>query len=105
MDKFDYQKKAKRLSVLLLILFVPVYVYSGFRRFSVPNNQEVLDWYGIVAFAFILVVVYPILCRINKYAQLGELNQLNKLSKLLILLVRGILVLAPFAFALTYIMF
>lgn len=105
MDKFDYQKKAKRLLILLIILFIPLYIYSGFQRFSVPNNQELWDWHGIAAYALILVVFYPVLHRINKYAQLGEMNQLYKLSKLLILMIRSILILAPFAFVLTYIMF
>ena len=105
MDKFDYQKKAKSLFVLLLILFVPVYIFSGFRRFSVPNNQEVWDWYGIAVFALVFVIFYPVLHRINKYAQLGEMEQLSKISKLLILVMRVMLILAPFAFALTYIMF
>lgn len=105
MNKLEYQKKAKKLVTLWILTIVPVYLYFGFQKFSIQYTQEMVDLYGILAFILIAVFFYPILLRINKYAQLGEMMRLAKISKLLILLFRGVLIIAPFAFFLMYIMF
>lgn len=105
MSKLENQKKAKKLSALLVALVVPVYFYSGFQRFSVQHNKAIVDWCGIFVFLFAALIIYPILHRINVYSQLGEMKYLSIISKFLFLLLRGIFILAPFAFFLTYIMF
>lgn len=104
MDKLEYQKKAKILTALLLIILVPLYLYSGFRAFNDYYSHASVAWYSIFIFILIIVFFYPLLLRIHKYAQLGNMNNLAKISKIFIFLLRGIIILAPVATLFTYVL-
>lgn len=98
MDQATQQKKAKRLFVIWILSVIPVYLYSGFRKYAMDTPQQITDIYTILMIVVIGIYYFPMLLQINKEAKKGELRWLVICTRILLFMFGGVLLLSPIAF-------
>ena len=76
MNKAEQQKKAKRLFVIWILSVIPVYIYSGFLKYTMETSQRISDIHTILLIAVIGIYYFPMLLKIKKEATQGELKWL-----------------------------
>ena len=103
MDQVTQQRKAKRLFVVWIFLVLPVYLYSGWRKFATDVPQLTTDIYTILLIVAIGVFYFPMLLKINKEAKKGKLRWLVICTRILLFMFGGVLLLSPIAFLISII--
>ena len=98
MDQATQQKKAKRLFGIWILSVIPVYIYSGFLKYTMETSQRISDIHTILLIAVIGIYYFPMLLKIKKEATQGELKWLVICTRILLFLFGGVLLLSPIAF-------